>query len=345
MTHAEDQPSLSVIIPTFNRSEFVRDCLRGLRRCGVDGLEIIVADDGSTDDTAKVVAETDPRARYVWQTNTRTPATARNRGFEMTQGRYVAFLDCDDEWLPDAPARAVELLDRYPEVDVLFAEARMGNRAEGFASWIALGGQTAFFELPSRRPEADIRILERGPFFRRMAERNPVFIGAVVMRREAFARSGGFDPELRGAADWELWLRMASQMTFAFMNQPLAIYTRHVDNMSSDHDGMGREFCLALKKVRDRCHWLTPEDRAWIEQRLRHHLFGHGYRAYDRADFRAARVRFGELLRECGPELRGGLYWSLSALPFGIPRGLRRLKHALSRRREAAPALQPTEGR
>ncbi|MGH7171119.1 MAG: glycosyltransferase [Gemmataceae bacterium] len=323
-------PDLSVIMPTYNRSNYVRQCLHSLRGCGLAGLEIIVADDGSTDDTEEVVARIDAEAKYFRQENTGTPATARNRGFELSTGRYVAFLDCDDEWLPDVPARAVELLDRHPTVDVLFAEARMGNPAEGFRSWIEMGGQATFFELPCSQSESDFRILERGPFFHRLAERNPVFIGAVIMRREAFARSGGFDRELRGAADWELWLRMASRMTFAYLHQPLAVYTRHLDNMSSDHDGMGREFCLALKKVRDKCNWLSAEERAWIECRLRHHLFGHAYRAYDRGDFHQARLRFAELLRECGPNLGGTGYWTLCALPFGLPSGLRRLKHFLS---------------
>jgi len=260
--------SLSVIVPTYNRSAYVRQCLRALRACGVPDLEIIIADDGSTDDTEQVVAQTDPPARYFRQENTGTPATARNRGFQLSRGRYVGFLDCDDEWLPKVPARAVELLDRHPEVDVLFAEARMGNPTEGYRSWIEVSGEAAFFALPCTRPETDFRIMERAPFFRRMAERNPVFIGAVIMRRAAFERSGGFDPDLRGAADWELWLRMASRMTFGYLEQPLAIYTRHLDNMSSDHDGMSREFCTSLKKVLAKCDWLERGERAWIEQRL-----------------------------------------------------------------------------
>ncbi len=323
-------PVLSVIIPTYNRSGYVRQCISSLRHCGMSELEIIVADDGSTDDTEQVVAATDPAARYFRQANTGTPATARNRGFELSRGRFIAFLDCDDEWLPAAPGHAVAFLDRHPEVDFLFAEARMGNSAEGFNSWIEMGGQQAFFDLPCVQPEPDFRVLERAPLFRRMAVRNPIFIGAAIMRREAFARAGGFDPELRGAADWELWLRMASRMTFAYLVQPLAIYTRHVENMSSDHDGMCREFCTALKKVRDKCVWLAPAEREWVEQRLRHHLFSHGYHAYDRGDVAAAKDRFAEVIRECGPDFRSTAYWMLCGLPFGLPEGLRRLKHAFT---------------
>jgi glycosyltransferase involved in cell wall biosynthesis len=318
-----------VIIPTWNRSEHVRNCIRSLRGCGVPDLEILVADDGSTDETAAVVAAVDPATRYLWAPNSGSPAGPRNRAFAESSGRYVAFLDCDDEWLPDAPGRAVELLDRYPQVDVLFAEAHMGNTTDGYTSWIEMGGQAEFFKLACAQPESDFRILELVPFFRRMAVRNPVFIGAVIMRREAFARAGGFDVALRGAADWELWLRMASTMTFGYLATPLAIYRRHDDNMSSDEDGMGAEFCMALQKVREKCSWLAPAERDWVEHRLRHHLFNQAYRAYCRGDYREARRRFGTVLAEGGAGLRGKLYWLACCLPFGLPGVLRGMKHAL----------------
>jgi glycosyltransferase involved in cell wall biosynthesis len=330
--------SLSVIMPTWNRSAYVRQCIQSLRGCGVPDLEILVADDGSTDDTAAVVAASDPRARYLWAPNSGSPAGPRNRGFATSQGRHVAFLDCDDEWLPEVPARAVELLDRYPQVDVLFADARMGNPQEGYTSWIEMAGQRAFFDLPCSRPEVDFRILKREPFFRRMAERNPVFIGAVIIRRGAFERAGGFDIELRGAADWELWLRMASTMVFGYLERPMAIYTRHVDNMSSDSDGMGAEFCLALAKIRDKSHWLAPSEREWIKQRLRHHLFGHAYHAYGRSDFHEGRRRFARLFAECGMDPRSLMYWVLCGLPLGLPTAVRRIKHAWSRSGRSQPS-------
>jgi glycosyltransferase involved in cell wall biosynthesis len=333
------QVTLSVIIPTYNRSGYVRDCLLALREAGVPDLDVLVADDGSTDDTAAVVAATEPAARYLWQPNSGTPATARNKGFEQSRGRYVGFLDCDDAWLPGAPARAVALLDRHPEVDVLFADARMGNPNQGYVSWIEEAGQEEFFRLPAREPEAGFRVFERTPFFRRMAVRNPVFIGACVLRREAFEQIGRFDPTLCGAADWELWLRLASRFTFAFMSEPLSVYTRHLDNMSSNHDRMVGEFCQSLRNVLAKCT-LTEEDRAFIASRLRHHLFNHAYLAYENGRFAEARGRFREVVRAGGPR-KASLYWLACSLPGGAVRGIRRLKQALTPR----PAVPPVGGR
>lgn len=322
--------SLTCVVPTYNRSGYVRDCLVALQQSGVLDIDVIVSDDGSTDDTREVVAATDPRARYLWQPNSGTPSTARNAAFAVSTGRYVGFLDCDDSWLPGAPARAVALLDRHPDVDVLFADARMGNAVEGYVSWIEPAGQAAFFALPHREAEPGFRVLERGAFFRRMVERNPVFIGACVMRREAFAASGGFDPQLRGAADWELWLRMASRFTFGYMAEPLAVYSRHLDNMSSDHDGMTREFCLALEGVLRKCD-LPPGDRAAVRAGLRAHRFNYAYLAYDRGRVADARRRFWHAAR--GGDLRPRTLALAAAccLPAGVLARLRRLKQGAGR--------------
>ncbi len=320
-------PALSVIVPTYNRAGYVRECLTALKQSGVPDLEVIVSDDGSTDDTRAVVAATDPTTVYLWQPNSGTPCTARNKGFEVSRGRYVGFLDCDDQWLPGVPARVVQLLDKYPEVDVLFADARMGNPEQGYVSWIEVAGQARFFELPHRESEPGFRILERGPFFRRTAERSPLFIGAMVMRREVFAASGGFDPALCGAADWELWLRMATRHTFGFLAEPLAVYTRHLDNMSSNHDRMVGEFCQALVNVQAKCE-LPPEDLRVVRGRLRHELFHHAYLAYDAGRYGAARGRFWRALSAGNLSPKTAAYFAACCLPAGVVRLLRRTKRA-----------------
>lgn len=317
--------TLSVIIPTYNRAEYVRNCLVSLQQSGLEDLEIIVADDGSTDNTSEVVNQTHPSARYLWQENTGTPSTARNAGFAISSGKYVAFLDCDDAWLPEIPKRAIQLLEKYREVDLLFADAKMGNPQDGYVSWIEEAGQETFFELPCREPESGFRILERRPLFRRMAVRNPLFLGACIIRREAFENSGGFDPKLRGAADWDLWLRMASTLTLGFLNEPLAYYTRHIDNMSSNKDHMSLEFCEALANTLKNCE-LERDDAKHIRTRLHHHLFGYAYLAYDRGDVAEARRRFARAIRTGDRSVRTLSFASVCMLPQWMVCKLRRLK-------------------
>lgn len=328
-------PSLSVIIPTYNRAGFVRDCLLSLREAGVQDLQIVVADDGSTDDTAAAVAETAPHATYLWNPNSGNPSAPRNAGFAASSGRYVAFLDCDDQWLPGVPARAVALLDRHPQVDVLFADARFGNATDGYVSWIEYAGQEAFARLPRQEIETAFAVLDRGPFFRRLAERNAVFIGATIVRREAFAASGGFDTTYWGGEDWELWMRMARTHTFGFLAEPLAAYTRHPGNVTNDSDKMVGGFCQALANVLARCD-LAADDRRHVRRLLARQSFNRAYLAYDRGEFAEARRRFWRAIR-AGDRRAGTLaLWLACQLPSGTTASLRRLKQWATGTKEPA---------
>jgi glycosyltransferase involved in cell wall biosynthesis len=259
-------------------------------------VEVIVADDGSTDGTGDVVAATDPAARYLWAPNTGSPSAPRNRGFAACRGRYVAFLDADDEWLPGAAARAIGLLERHPQVDLLFGDAKYGNAHDGFVSWIELAGEEAFRKLPRRELEPGFALLKRGPLFRHMTARNAVFLGACFVRREVFATIGGFDTAYWGGEDWEVWMRLAAVRNLGFLNEPLAIYTRHAGNVTNNRDRMTGGFCQALRNVLERCD-LSSTDRRCVRNRLRRQLFSYAYLAYDRGDLTVARQRFREAVR------------------------------------------------
>jgi hypothetical protein len=142
-----------------------------------------------------------------------------------------------------------------------------------------------------------------------------------------FAEIGGFDAALCGAADWELWLRIASRFTYGYVHRPLGVWTQHRSNMSGNHDAMGLDFCRALESVLRKCA-LSDDDRRYVSDQLRHHLFGHAYRAYDRGDFMEARRRFGQLLRQSGWQARAFVYWGVCAMPLNLAGGVRRLKQS-----------------
>src|SRR5688572_15651781 len=132
------QPTVSVIIPTFNRAVLVRQAIVSLRASGVPGIEIVIADDGSTDET-EAVARSFPGVVYAPQANA-GPAAPRNTGFAASHGRYVCFLDSDDEWIPGAPQRIVDQLDAEADLAAIFADTSMGNSTTGFASFVGTYG-------------------------------------------------------------------------------------------------------------------------------------------------------------------------------------------------------------
>jgi glycosyltransferase involved in cell wall biosynthesis len=183
---------LSVIVPTYNRASFLSGCVQSLRESGVDGLEIVIVDDGSTDDTRAVIEGLQPGLTYVYQEN-KMLGGARNTGIRVARGRYVAYLDSDDYWLPGVPSRVLNLLDRHPELGAVFADAKMGNQQDGYQSWFAMAGRSEFQNLPRTELEPGLTVPDSEAFYRLMLKRNAIFTGAIVLRRDAVLAHGMFD--------------------------------------------------------------------------------------------------------------------------------------------------------
>jgi glycosyltransferase involved in cell wall biosynthesis len=324
MTH-----SVSVVIPTYNRSGHLKACVESLLAAGVPDIEVVVADDGSTDDTEEVTRRFGEPVRYVRQQNA-GPAAARNRGAAISQGRYLTFLDSDDSWRPGIASRLVAQLDRHPGVSLAFADTSMGNPVDGYASFIGTYGAEWFHALPARTLEPGLRQLERWPFLRRLSRRNVMFLGSLLVRRETFERVGGFDPALRGAADWEFFMRVVVAEPVAFSEgEPLALYEKHAEGMSTDSDHMEKDFALALEAVARKCE-LPPDMRQHVQGRLREQLFGWAWQAYDRGDVPVARERLRWALRS-GGGFRERAYLMATYLPRGLLSILRGVKSSLRR--------------
>jgi glycosyltransferase involved in cell wall biosynthesis len=321
------QPRISVIIPTYNRSALVRECVGSLLSSGVDGLEVVVADDGSTDDT-EAVARSIPNVVYVRQQNA-GPAAARNTGFEVSRGRYVCFLDSDDEWIPGGPERLVTQLDANPDIPAIFADTSMGSPTSGFVSFVGTYGGDAFEHLPHTERPGGIRVFETSAFFRQLSTRNVMFLGSLLVRRDVFSALGGFDASLRGAADWEFFMRLTTRFGVAYSSgPPVSVYLKHDEGMSTDVDHMEKDFILALESVRRACP-LGPEERAHIDEQLRRHLFGWAYLAYEKNDFRAMRKRLVWAFALGQGRSREALFLALSLFPSGFVGLMRAGRRAL----------------
>lgn len=326
MNHADStRPHLSVIVCTYNRASFLPACLASLRAAGVDQLEIVVVDDGSTDNTREVLEQLQgPDLRYVYQTN-KGLSTARNTGIQTSTGRYIAYLDSDDLWLPGVAPHLLAFLDRHPEVGVAFAEAKVGNPSEGYTPWTEWAGRAEFKQLPDQIVDG-FRIFERRAFHRQLIRRNIVFTGAVFQRREVLEESGLFNPKLNAAGDWELYLRIAARQTFAFYPEPLAVYVQHPSQMTTGWDKMALEFCDTRRAHLASGVPLGSEEIALLKEKLKDELFYYAYLAYDRKDYREANRRFAQLLRECGQDRKALVYWCLTCLPPSWTQAIRSIR-------------------
>jgi len=226
-------PIVSVVIPAYNAAWCLGRSIESVLAQTFRDFELIVVDDGSTDGTGAVLVALDEEIRVVRKPNGGL-SSARNAGIAAAGGRYVAFLDADDWWSPEKLARQVELMEARPEL-VFCSTATAVRTPEGGA-------------LPDWRCGK-----EGGTVLERIFAANAHVAGsgsAVVARREAFARVGGFDESLRSLEDIDMWMRLAGLGEYACIDAPLTVIEKRSDSMSGNLDVMRASAIAVLKKNR-----------------------------------------------------------------------------------------------
>lgn len=213
---------VSVVVTSFNYGKYLRDCLESILNQTYQDFDVIVIDDGSTDDTARVVQPyLSNRVRYCYQAN-QGQASAKNAGIRLTDGEIVAFLDADDQWKPNKLERQLPLFDN-PRVGVAYTEAQVID-PEGRP--LDVGVRTHYM------------VFRRGTITKWLAFENIVPFSSSAVRRSLLREHGAFDETLTMGIDWDLWLRLSCETEFDFMPEPLLIYRfGHPNQMSRNLEG------------------------------------------------------------------------------------------------------------
>ncbi len=209
-------PKVTVIIPTYNRARYLGEAIGSVLAQTFADFELIVVDDGSTDDTPALLAETsDPRLHRLRQDH-RGVSAALNTGIRASQGVYIARLDSDDVWRPDMLHTLSAVLDTRPEISVVY----------GIGQAMDAGGRLL-------RPTRGMPLRFRDDALRSMLYEDCTCSITTVARRSCFDRVGWYDESLPPNEDWDMSLRMAQHYRFAFVDRVLAYYRRHDDNMTA----------------------------------------------------------------------------------------------------------------
>lgn len=214
---------VSVVLPTYNRATLVGRAIdSALSQTAAELCEIIVVDDGSTDNTAEVVAAYGSRVRYLRQPNAGVSA-ARNAGIAASTGEFIAFLDSDDLWEPDKIERQLAALRRWPEA-VLVG----GRAADRFAD-----GSVRLHPLPR------ITLDEPMDLFPALLQTNFLATLTVMVRRVALAGMELFPEDVQRFEDYHLWVRLACRGPGVYLSAPLATYTADTPgSLSQDREAM-----------------------------------------------------------------------------------------------------------
>ncbi len=215
-------PRVSVIVPTYNRAHMIVECLDSVLNQTYRDFEVIVVDDGSTDDTEKVIKPYLDRIQYIKQEN-QGNAAARNIGIRKAKGEIIAFDDSDDLWLPDKLERQVRYLDEHHDVDMV-----CGNG-------IFFGDQ----KIEGKKVIPDKRAvpLERdGVTLRAIFMKSSIRTPTIVARRQVIEATGGFDPDFKVCVDLDFAFRVLMKFKVAFINQPLFKLRRHTGHIGGDSE-------------------------------------------------------------------------------------------------------------
>jgi glycosyltransferase involved in cell wall biosynthesis len=227
-----ETPLVSVLIPTRNRCRRLFTTLRSALAQRKVNLEIMVVDDGSQDDTEKMVAGLgDPRIRLVRNESPRGESGARNRGLEETRGAWVAFLDDDDLWAPDKLDRQLQAL-------------RDTRREWAYSGDVVVDGE--FRILSGRPPPSPEEVIET------LGRYNSVPAGAsnVIVSARLLSQVGRFDTALKRTADWDMWLRLARDGPPAWVRSPLVANCIHGANMYKDMSILFHELDVLARRHR-----------------------------------------------------------------------------------------------
>lgn len=285
---------LSVIIPSYNRADLVTQTLESVLAQVRLPEEIIVMDDGSTDETRQVIEAFNSAhgncISYHYRKNAGLAAT-RNAGMKVSRSDAVCMLDSDDLLRPMALARLEAALEAAPEAPVAYCRSEIiDDSGAVMGPWdtTEIGGD------------------HTGDVWERLARIN--FIrssGATLIRRSSLERAAGWDASMQVIKDWDMWLRLAEQGPFVRVDEPLFLYRVHAGTMSTNRLSdfrrtlhLYRSHLLRHRHAPEKCRALRSGDR-WFRRRVSRYLMNEAFQERRRGDSRNAAVKIRFALRLC----------------------------------------------
>jgi glycosyltransferase involved in cell wall biosynthesis len=219
MRDSGKDPLISIIVPTYNRAHVLLRAIRSVLSQTFTDFELIIVDDGSTDETSLMVERfASPRVRYLRHNKNSGASSARNTGIEASRGHYIAFLDSDDEWGPSKLQEQVAIFSRVnAEVGVIYS---------GF-----------FYDSKPSGKKKQFCLNLRGNIHETILIHNPgLNNSSALLKKECFQRCGLFDESLPASEDWDLFIRISERYHFFPVLKPLVTIHRDGYRISTDYE-------------------------------------------------------------------------------------------------------------
>jgi glycosyltransferase involved in cell wall biosynthesis len=260
--------TVSVIIPTWNRASTIEAAVRSVLNQAHPVLEVLVCDDGSTDETRNIISSlNDDRVKFIEGPRAGRPAIPRNRGISLAKGNWIAFLDSDDTWLP----------------------GKIEKQLASIAQTKSLASCTnAFRVLPGKGRVSPYLQIPAGELsFERLVKINYVICSSSMVHSSVLKKTNGFpeDEALKAVEDFALWLRVSTHTAFSYLDEPLVDYSDDPENSIrvNQKESMQREnVILDFWKWCEENNALTAERRKILKQQVRAAMKNNGRSFFER---------------------------------------------------------------
>jgi glycosyltransferase involved in cell wall biosynthesis/SAM-dependent methyltransferase len=206
---------VSIIIPTYNRNHFLCEAINSVLNQTFKDYEIIVVDDGSTDNTREVLERYGSRIQYIYQKNSGR-AQARNAGIRMAKAEYIAFLDDDDIWLPNKLEKQIAFLDAHPDIGLVHSFTEVINE-NGYLLIKETKNHLKFYK----------KAMCLGYTYEALSRMCMMFTSTVVVRKDCLDEAELFDPDIPAFEDWDFYLRFVLKYCIGTIPESLVMYREH----------------------------------------------------------------------------------------------------------------------
>lgn len=307
-------PTITAIIPTYNRANYICEAIDSVLAQSHPLDEIIVIDDGSTDNTRELLDSYGNRIEYFSQCN-RGPGAARNYGMRVAKGDFLAFLDSDDVWVPDKTRIQLQMFNNFPDLDIVFGD--MANFSQDRDNNVPEIKNRQIHDYCAAHSSHIEHILDC------LVIDNIIPTPTVIIRKSCISKIGFFDDRFTIAEDFDYWLRAARCCRFGFTNAVLIKRRRHGNNLVNNWPNRMISRIEVLERFRKDYHDLSPQTLYLLARQLDKTRYDLGSHFFRKGDYVCA----WEHLKKCSHAKIFNMKWCLKVVISLLLRDLFKREH------------------